>query len=129
MSAGLEFSGDTLSLPPIKTRSSEADDKIKDNLAADHVENADCRTPTSSEHKISQALECPPAPRKAVAGKRKAVSELRILQFFEATSREEVEDLFRRLEDRWLDSSSFSSARKVTKKRKSSGKGFVVLFG
>ncbi|KAK4757999.1 hypothetical protein SAY87_019300 [Trapa incisa] len=129
MSASLEFRGDTLTLRPIRTRSSEEDGKKDTPHAADNGEDAGCRTPTSSEHKIPQALECPAAPRKAVSFKRKAASELRVLRFFEAVNGEEVEDLFRRLEDRRLDSSSSSlPAREVTKRRRSSSKGFVIHF-
>ncbi|KAJ7012229.1 hypothetical protein NC653_002330 [Populus alba x Populus x berolinensis] len=52
----------------------------------------DCRTPTSSDHKIPTIQSCPPTPRKKVqvfAHKRKTP------EFFETTNKDEVESFFR----------------------------------
>ncbi|XP_022730285.1 cyclin-dependent protein kinase inhibitor SMR2-like [Durio zibethinus] len=54
----------------------------------------ECKTPTSSDHKIPTIQSCPPTPKKKVrvnSHKRK-LSEL---QFFETTRSEEVESFFR----------------------------------
>ncbi|KAF9684810.1 hypothetical protein SADUNF_Sadunf04G0157300 [Salix dunnii] len=51
-----------------------------------------CRTPTSSDHKIPTIQSCPPTPRKKVqvfAHKRK------LPEFFETTNKDEVESFFR----------------------------------
>lgn len=152
MSSDLEFRedpprDDTLTLPPIKTRrcplSPRSDDYRKSEDGSDDKkdiiptaegavipdgEDAGCRTPTSSEHKIPQPLKCPPAPRKpprrACSGKRKA-SELR-MQFFEEANRDEVEDLF--IISSFEDRLNNSSARQVLKRRRSSCEGFVARF-
>lgn len=53
-----------------------------------------CRTPVSEDHKILAALSCPPTPRKQrvlAASSRKR----KLLHFFEASGREEVESFFR----------------------------------
>ncbi|OWM87623.1 cyclin-dependent protein kinase inhibitor SIM-like [Punica granatum] len=133
----------TLTLPPIRTlcalnsrsdnyhssRTNTNDDKesiiaVGGAATAGGEEDTECRTPTSSEHKIPQVLECPPAPRKprrTSLGKRKA-SELRSMEFFDVVNREEVEDLFRRLEQCRLNNPT------SVVKRRSSCKGFVVQF-
>jgi hypothetical protein len=52
----------------------------------------ECRTPTSSDHKIPTIRSCPPTPRKKVqvfAHKRK------IPEFFDTTNKDEVESFFR----------------------------------
>ncbi|KAJ1435829.1 hypothetical protein SESBI_04779 [Sesbania bispinosa] len=53
------------------------------------------RTPTSKESKIPAILTCPPAPKKAkpfVSCKRKLLDEF---QFFEVTSKEDMDTFFR----------------------------------
>ncbi|XP_027367292.1 cyclin-dependent protein kinase inhibitor SMR1 [Abrus precatorius] len=53
------------------------------------------RTPTSKESKIPAVLTCPPAPRKPkpfVSCKRKLLDEF---QFFEVTSKEDMDAFFR----------------------------------
>ena len=58
-------------------------------------EEAECRTPTSEEHRIPKILDCPPAPRKprrVSSCKRKLSPEL---QFFEIVNPEEVDAFFR----------------------------------
>ncbi|XP_030451270.1 cyclin-dependent protein kinase inhibitor SIM [Syzygium oleosum] len=83
--------------PPLEARvgAAEADDP-----AAGEEE---CGTPTSRKHRIPPALTCPAAPRKprarptpaVVPCKRASLSEDRRLEFFEVTSRGEVERFFR----------------------------------
>ncbi|KAJ6765476.1 CYCLIN-DEPENDENT PROTEIN KINASE INHIBITOR SMR2-LIKE [Salix purpurea] len=61
-------------------------------LRADDDDQEQCRTPTSSEHKIPTIQSCPPTPRKKVqvfAQKRK------LPEFFETTNKDEVESFFR----------------------------------
>ncbi|XVF46799.1 hypothetical protein PTKIN_Ptkin03bG0057400 [Pterospermum kingtungense] len=57
-------------------------------------EEEECKTPTSSDHKIPIIQSCPPTPRKKVRGNlhKRKLSEL---EFFEATRSEEVESFFR----------------------------------
>ncbi|KAL3718920.1 hypothetical protein ACJRO7_003949 [Eucalyptus globulus] len=54
----------------------------------------ECRTPTSSEHRIQAAETCPPAPRKP----RAAPSRKRRHEFFDVANRDEVEGFFRSCE-------------------------------
>ncbi|KAJ6403371.1 hypothetical protein OIU84_015300 [Salix udensis] len=59
---------------------------------ADDDDQEQCRTPTSSDHKIPTIQSCPPTPRKKVkvfAQKRK------LPEFFETTNKDEVESFFR----------------------------------
>ncbi|XP_059458588.1 cyclin-dependent protein kinase inhibitor SMR1-like [Corylus avellana] len=59
------------------------------------MEEAECQTPTSEEHRIPKILDCPPAPRKP----RRVPSCKRKLspgqQFFEIVNPEEVDAFFR----------------------------------
>ncbi|XVE59457.1 hypothetical protein DITRI_Ditri05aG0048100 [Diplodiscus trichospermus] len=57
-------------------------------------EEEECKTPTSSDHKIPTIQSCPPTPKKKVRENfhKRKFSEL---QFFEATRSEEVESFFR----------------------------------
>ncbi|XP_022756639.1 cyclin-dependent protein kinase inhibitor SMR2-like [Durio zibethinus] len=57
-------------------------------------EEEECKTPTSSDHKIPTIQSCPPTPKKKVRANfhKRKLSEL---QFFETTRSEEVESFFR----------------------------------
>lgn len=55
----------------------------------------ECKTPTSSDHKIPRIRSCPPTPRKK---ERKLLLQKRKfseMEFFEASNRDEVESFFR----------------------------------
>ncbi|XP_021278922.1 cyclin-dependent protein kinase inhibitor SMR2 [Herrania umbratica] len=54
----------------------------------------ECKTPTSSDHKIPTIQSCPPTPKKKV-GPNSRKRKLSELQFFETTRSEEVESFFR----------------------------------
>ncbi|XWS52953.1 hypothetical protein CRYUN_Cryun11dG0116000 [Craigia yunnanensis] len=58
------------------------------------VEEEECKTPTSSDHKIPTIQSCPPTPKKKVRVNflKRKLSES---QFFETTRSEEVESFFR----------------------------------
>ena len=58
------------------------------------VEEEECKTPTSSDHKIPTIQSCPPTPKKKlrVNFHKRKLSEL---QFFETTRSEEVESFLR----------------------------------
>lgn len=61
----------------------------------DDEEDQSCRTPNSRGHQIPTIQSCPPTPRKqprAYVQKRKRTE----LNFFETTSREELESFFRK---------------------------------
>ncbi|KAF3434114.1 hypothetical protein FNV43_RR25217 [Rhamnella rubrinervis] len=60
----------------------------------DDDEQAECRTPTSKEHKIPVLVSCPPAPRKPrrVASCKRKLTEL---EFFDIVNRDEVDAFFR----------------------------------
>ncbi|KAE8734849.1 hypothetical protein F3Y22_tig00000715pilonHSYRG00374 [Hibiscus syriacus] len=55
----------------------------------------ECKTPTSSDHKIPTIQSCPPTPKKKVRSKFALKRKLSEVQFFETTRREEVESFFR----------------------------------
>ncbi|XP_028780400.1 cyclin-dependent protein kinase inhibitor SMR2-like [Neltuma alba] len=58
-------------------------------------EDESCRTPTSKENRIPEALTCPPAPKKAkraVSCKRKLLEEF---QLFEKVNKDEIDGFFR----------------------------------
>ncbi|KAE8688711.1 hypothetical protein F3Y22_tig00110956pilonHSYRG00057 [Hibiscus syriacus] len=58
-------------------------------------EKEECKTPTSSDHKIPTIQSCPPTPKKKVRPDSFLKRKLSELQFFETTRREEVESFFR----------------------------------
>ncbi|KAL9416335.1 hypothetical protein AB3S75_039517 [Citrus x aurantiifolia] len=95
MSKDLKFQ--QINLPKLKPSSKiqteeEAGEEIQ--AASEDYTNEDCKTPTSSDHKIPKIQSCPTTPRKKVQvsfHKRKMHEFL----FFEATGREEVESFFR----------------------------------
>jgi hypothetical protein len=74
-----------------------------ENIQVDDQE--ECKTPTSSNHKIPAIQSCPPTPRKKVQvfeHKRK------LPEFFETTNNDEVESFFR---------SSFEISTRVNESR------------
>ncbi|KAE8682432.1 hypothetical protein F3Y22_tig00111238pilonHSYRG00005 [Hibiscus syriacus] len=58
-------------------------------------EKEECKTPTSSDHKIPSIQSCPPTPKKKVRADSVLKRKLSELQFFETTRRDEVESFFR----------------------------------
>ncbi|KAB2080775.1 hypothetical protein ERO13_A05G084500v2 [Gossypium hirsutum] len=58
-------------------------------------EKEECKTPTSSDHKIPTIQSCPPTPKKKVRVSMVHKRKLSELHFFETTRREEVESFFR----------------------------------
>jgi hypothetical protein len=61
-------------LPKIKTKPVKDVDALEEKTSSDDV--AACVTPTSEEHRIKPLTECPPAPHKPPAPKRKKVEKL-----------------------------------------------------
>ncbi|KAL4334930.1 hypothetical protein GQ457_07G035380 [Hibiscus cannabinus] len=59
------------------------------------VEEEECKTPTSSDHKIPSIRSCPPTPKKKARAKFVLKRKPSELHFFETTRREEVESFFR----------------------------------
>lgn len=58
-------------------------------------EKEECKTPSSSDHKIPTIQSCPPTPKKKVRASMVHKRKLSELHFFETTGREEVESFFR----------------------------------
>lgn len=82
--------------PSSKNRTEEEEEEAGEETRAvsEDYTTEDCKTPTSSDHKIPTIQSCPTTPRKKVQvsfHKRK----MHELLFFEATGREEVESFFR----------------------------------
>lgn len=95
MSKDLKFQ--QINLPKLKPSSKiqteeEAGEEIQ--AASEDYTNEDCKTPTSSDHKIPKIQSCPTTPRKKgqVSFHKRKMHEV---LFFEATGREEVESFFR----------------------------------
>ncbi|XVF69044.1 hypothetical protein PTKIN_Ptkin11bG0049700 [Pterospermum kingtungense] len=59
------------------------------------VEQEECKTPCSSDHKIPTIESCPPTPRKKLRVINFHKRKFSELQFFETTRSEEVESFFR----------------------------------
>ncbi|KAF5744794.1 hypothetical protein HS088_TW07G00374 [Tripterygium wilfordii] len=75
----------------------KADGSSGEILLVDQVpedQEEECKTPTSSDHKIPTSQSCPPTPRKKphVFLHKRKISEL---SFFEATRRDQIEVFFR----------------------------------
>ncbi|XP_030474206.1 cyclin-dependent protein kinase inhibitor SMR1-like [Syzygium oleosum] len=91
-----------LELPKIRVPSSSSVTAVVDDKASSGdagatqipSDDSECRTPTSSEHRIQAAASCPPAPRKP----RAVPSRKRRREFFDTANREEVEGFFRSCE-------------------------------
>ncbi|KAJ9178030.1 hypothetical protein P3X46_009950 [Hevea brasiliensis] len=67
-------------------------------VAADELVPSDqeeCKTPTSSNHKIPTIRSCPPTPKKKVQKLFLNKRKLPEMDFFEAANRDEVESFFR----------------------------------
>ncbi|KAJ8750294.1 hypothetical protein K2173_014209 [Erythroxylum novogranatense] len=78
-------------LPQDRNIQEDVDQLMHRQVLDDEVE---CKTPTSSDHKIPTSESCPPTPKKKVQvnlQKRKFPE----LQFFETRNRDEVESFFR----------------------------------
>lgn len=103
MSADLELCKELpkIRLSSIRIRTPQASEPVADTDGSeiqrrnfDDDEKAECRTPTSKEHKIPVLVSCPPAPRKPrrVAQCKRKFQEL---EFFEIVNRDEVDAFFR----------------------------------
>ncbi|KAI3434332.1 uncharacterized protein J3R85_006593 [Psidium guajava] len=88
-------------------------------IASGYDDESECRTPTSSEHRIQAAATCPPAPRKP----RATPSRKRSHGIFDAVNRDEVEGFFRSCE---LALRSRGKDRGAVMKRRYLSKGVVV---
>lgn len=78
----------------------------------DVIDDYNCQTPTSDDHKIKPRSSPPPAPRKILQKRRRRSSDDGTsIEFFEITNRQEVNDFFRSFSVR-VSSSSSSSSRK-----------------
>lgn len=85
------------SLEKLQQQEKEEEGLQKDGEKGEKFEEEEeCKTPTSSDHKIPTIRSCPPTPRKKVrAGNNSHKRKLSELQFFETTRSEEVESFFR----------------------------------
>ncbi|KAG9160880.1 hypothetical protein Leryth_008694 [Lithospermum erythrorhizon] len=68
---------------------------IESRKASNDDDEEGFHTPTSPKHMIPKSLSCPPAPRKPT----RFPSCKRKLNFFEATSKDEIENFFKRVEE------------------------------